>query len=219
MVEAVAAALAEAETELGRIDAIAGDGDHGQGMRRGSHAAVNAARAALAAGAGAGSLLAAAGDAWADTAGGTSGAIWGLLLRAWGGELGDTGGLDDGRIAAGARAAADAVTTLGRARPGDKTLVDALLPFVETLGDAVAAGRPLPEAWALAAQAATFAAEATAKLEPKLGRARPLAAKSIGHPDAGAVSLALCAETTARLLSGTAGSPAFADRRAGLQPA
>ncbi len=73
IVERLAAVLAEAEEELGRIDAVAGDGDHGQGMRRGSNAAAEGARRALAAGAGAGSLLAHAGDRWADTAGGTSG--------------------------------------------------------------------------------------------------------------------------------------------------
>ncbi|MGO1850317.1 dihydroxyacetone kinase family protein, partial [Microbacterium sp.] len=63
--------------ELGRLDAIAGDGDHGIGMQRGSRAAVDAADRATAAGAGAGTVLALAGDAWADKAGGTSGALWG----------------------------------------------------------------------------------------------------------------------------------------------
>ncbi|WP_062205248.1 dihydroxyacetone kinase family protein [Aureimonas sp. AU12] len=200
-IEAIAGALADAEAELGRIDAIAGDGDHGQGMHRGSQAAAVAARSALSAGAGAGSLLAAAGDAWADTAGGTSGAIWGLLLRAWGGALGDTGTADAARVAAGARAGADAVTTLGRARLGDKTLVDALLPFTQTLAAKIEAGRSLPESWAAAAAVATQAADATAELTPKLGRARPLATRSLGHPDAGAVSLALCARTVAALLT------------------
>ncbi|MBB3998532.1 dihydroxyacetone kinase family protein [Aureimonas pseudogalii] len=206
-IEAIAAALKDAEVELGRIDAIAGDGDHGQGMRRGSQAAATAAREALAAGAGAGSLMAAAGDAWADTAGGTSGAIWGLLLRAWGGELGDAGTSDAARVAAGAKAAAEAVTTLGRAKLGDKTLVDALLPFVETLGSQVEAGTSLRESWAAATDAAAAAADATAALTPRLGRARPLAAKSLGHPDAGAVSLALVARTVAACLSEARASP------------
>ncbi len=82
IVERLAAVLADAEEDLGRIDAVAGDGDHGQGMRRGSFAAAEGARKALAAGAGAGSLLAHAGDRWADTAGGTSGAIWGFSCAA-----------------------------------------------------------------------------------------------------------------------------------------
>ncbi|WP_199262334.1 DAK2 domain-containing protein, partial [Paracoccus binzhouensis] len=59
----------------------------------------------------------------------------------------------------------------------------------------------LAEAWQRAAARATEAAEATAQLSPKLGRARPLAERSIGHPDAGAVSLALCARVVAEELA------------------
>src|SRR5690625_3274935 len=66
---------AREEAELGRIDAIAGDGDHGQGMAYGSKGAAVAARTALEAGAGARTLLLRAGDAWAESAGGTSGAL------------------------------------------------------------------------------------------------------------------------------------------------
>ncbi len=94
VIEEIALTLKEAEEELGRIDAVAGDGDHGQGMRRGSAAALDAARAAVALGAGAASVLAAAGDAWVDRAGGTSGAIWGLLLRAWSNALSDTAAIE-----------------------------------------------------------------------------------------------------------------------------
>lgn len=194
----VADALKEAEDELGRIDAVAGDGDHGQGMRRGSAAASEAANVAVAGGAGAASVLAAAGDAWADRAGGTSGAIWGLLLRSWSNAFSDSDKPSDAAVVEGARLALDGVTRLGRARVGDKTLVDALVPFVDALEREFAIHTSLNAAWEIAAKAATDAADATASLTPKLGRARPLAEKSIGHPDAGAVSLAL----TARVASG-----------------
>lgn len=201
IVARLARALAEAEAELGRIDAIAGDGDHGQGMARGSAAAAVAARDAAAQGAGAGTVLSLAGDAWADRAGGTSGALWGVALRAWGQALGDTDVPDAARVAAGARAGIDAVTRLGGARPGDKTLVDAFAPFVDTLQGQVAQGAALADAWDAAARAATAAADATADLTPRLGRARPLAERSIGHPDAGAISLALCARVVAGALA------------------
>lgn len=200
ILEKVAAALTDAEEELGRIDAQAGDGDHGQGMRRGSEAALKEARRVMAAGAGAGTVLAVAGDGWADRAGGTSGAIWGVALRAWGRSLTDEITPTAEMIADGARAALDAVVQLGGAKPGDKTLVDALTPFVEELGAAVASGDPLDVAWSKAATAATDAAVATAQLRPRLGRARPLAERSVGHPDAGAISLALCARTAAAVL-------------------
>ncbi len=201
IVARLADALADAEAELGRIDAIAGDGDHGQGMARGSAAAAAAARDAAAQGAGAGTVLSLAGDAWADRAGGTSGALWGVALRAWGQVLGDTDAPDAARVAAGAHAGIDAVTRLGGARPGDKTLVDAFAPFVDTLQAQVAQGAALADAWDAAARAATAAADATAGLTPRLGRARPLAERSIGHPDAGAISLALCARVVAGALA------------------
>ena len=200
IVATVAAALAQAEDELGRIDAIAGDGDHGQGMRRGSASAAEAARNAATAGAGAGTVIAVAGDAWADTAGGTSGAIWGLILRGFGTAIGDAARIDVQAAAAAMQAALADVTQLGRARVGDKTLVDALVPFVDTLAAGAASGQDLAKAWRIAAERATEAADKTRDLSPRLGRARPLAARSIGHPDAGAVSLALVARTIADAL-------------------
>ncbi len=196
----LAAALAEAEAELGAIDARAGDGDHGQGMARGSRAAADAACRAAEAGAGAATILALAGDAWADRAGGTSGALWGAALRAWGVALTDAEALTAPRVAQGARAALAAITGMGGAQVGDKTLVDALVPFVETLEQGVGAGHALAEAWAAAAKAAQAAAAGTAQLVPRLGRARPLAEQSLGHPDAGAISLALCARVVGERL-------------------
>ena len=192
--------LHEAATELGRIDAVAGDGDHGRGMTKGVDAAVRAAEDADSRKAGARSLLSAAADGWADEAGGTSGVLWGVALRALAQELGDTGRAGGVRAAAGARAALDAVTSLGGAKPGDKTLVDALAPLVDTFTAGVARGEDPRSAFAKAADAATEAADATAGLTPRLGRARPLAERSIGTPDAGALSLALCARTVAALL-------------------
>lgn len=201
LIDNLAQALAGAEEELGRIDAQAGDGDHGQGMARGSAAARIAAQQAVADKAGAATVLSLAGDAWADRAGGTSGALWGVALRAWGQALSDQESADSAAVAAGARAALDAITRLGGAKPGDKTLVDALVPFVETLTAQVAAGQPLKAAWIAAAASARSAADATAQLTPKLGRARPLSDRSIGHPDAGAISLALCAGVVGNNLS------------------
>jgi dihydroxyacetone kinase len=201
----VAKALRGAEETLGRIDALAGDGDHGMGMTRGSAAAAEAAEKAVAAGAGAASVLAAAGNAWADRAGGTSGALWGLALRTWSGALSDEIAITPDAVAKGAKAGLDAVVRLGRARVGDKTLVDSFAPFVTTLCDEVSRGNPLVIAWREAARVATAAAEATAQLTPKLGRARSHPVRSLGHPDAGAISLALCARIIAAALEANAG--------------
>jgi dihydroxyacetone kinase len=177
--------------ELGRIDAIAGDGDHGIGMERGVRAAVEAARGAVARGAGAATTLHFAADAWADKAGGTSGALWGMALQAVGDAIGDSNAPDAGAVAAGVAGAAAAIMDFGKAKPGDKTLVDVLVPFRDALAAGVNAGQSLTDAWGAAAAVAQQAAEDTAQLLPLMGRARPHAEKSLGTPDAGAVSMAL----------------------------
>ncbi|MEQ3553553.1 dihydroxyacetone kinase family protein [Pseudonocardia nematodicida] len=194
LLDAARATIDTHAAELGRIDAVAGDGDHGIGMQRGATAAAEAARETAARGAGAGSTLAAAADAWADRAGGTSGALWGVLLRAIADELGDDERPGAARLAGGLAAGADRVVALGGARRGDKTMVDALLPCTEAFSAAVGSGSGLPTAWASAAAAARQAADATAQLTPRLGRARSHGDAGVGTPDAGAVSTALIAE-------------------------
>ncbi|MEG8036941.1 dihydroxyacetone kinase family protein [Sphingomonas sp. LR61] len=176
--------------ELGRIDAVAGDGDHGIGMQRGSTAADRAASDAVTRGAGAGSVLAIAGDAWSDKAGGTSGAIWGAALEALGRVLGDASRPTAATVQSAVHAATEAVLAFG-AVPGDKTMVDAIVPFDQVLTDRVAAGDDLVRAWSAASAAATAAADATADLLPKMGRARTHGEDAVGTPDAGAISFAL----------------------------
>ena len=199
-IDAIAAVIDENADELGRIDAVAGDGDHGIGMQRGSHAATAAAAEALEAGAGAQTLLTRAGDAWADRAGGTSGALWGAALAALGAALGDEDAPTAASVAEGVTGAKTAILKFG-AVVGDKTMVDALVPFADTLSARVAAGSTLAAAWQEAADATSAAAAATADLLPKMGRARPHAEKSLGTPDAGAHSLALIVQRVAAVLT------------------
>ncbi len=181
---AIASTLDAHADELGRIDAVAGDGDHGIGMQRGSAAAASAV--AELSQAGAGTTLTVAGNAWSDRAGGTSGALWGIALRALGSTIGDQVVPDGPTIAAGITAARDGIVQFGKAQVGDKTMLDVLTPVV----DAASAGR-----WRELVAVADAAAASTAELLPKIGRARPHAQKSLGTPDAGAVSLALVIST------------------------
>lgn len=201
--------LHEAEARLGDMDAIAGDGDHGRGMVRGIDAAFEAAVTTADKGAGTGTVLAAAGDAWAAKAGGTSGVLWGAGLRAFGEHLGDSEAPSLAGLVGAVEAFTDRILTLGKAEPGDKTLVDALLPFARTMADAARSDAAPAAAWQAAAGAAGEAAEATAALTPKKGRARPLAEKSVGTPDPGATSLALVA---AAVVNRFAAAPAAANR-------
>lgn len=189
--DAIAAVIDEHADELGRIDSVAGDGDHGIGMQRGARAAATTGGEALGAGAGARTTLTIAADAWADRAGGTSGALWGVALRAVAERLGDEGTPTGADLAAGVSEARDGIMRYGKAQVGDKTMVDALVPFADTLLQQVQAGTPTAHAWRTAADATTAAAAATADIPAKLGRARTHGDASLGTPDAGAHSFAL----------------------------
>lgn len=198
--EAVQVAIDQHVDELGRLDAVAGDGDHGIGMQRGAAAAAEVAREVVDAGAGAGTTLAAAAQAWADRAGGTSGALWGRGLHALAQCLSDQDASRAPAVVAGVRAARDAIVAAGGAEPGDKTMLDALDPFLDRLAIVVDGGATLPAAWREAAATATDAAAATGELTPRRGRARAHSHKSLGTPDPGAVSFALAATAVANTL-------------------
>ena len=212
--ETATQAVTASEAYLGQLDAIAGDGDHGRGMVRGLNAALHAAREALGQGAGASDLLARAGQAWATKAGGTSGVLWGAMLEASGNALGDDAkawerwDADPLEVVVSAVAAAiDAMQTLGKASVGDKTMLDALVPFHDALAGAVGHQTDVSTAWNAAATTATQAASATASLRPRLGRARPLAERSVGSADPGAVSLALIATVVSHASSNIPPAP------------
>jgi dihydroxyacetone kinase len=170
-------------------------------MVKGIAAAVSAARPCADDGSGVATLLRSAGRAWQTKAGGTSGALWGAALVAVGDRLGDDRDeIADVDVVEALRAGQDAIQRLGKCELGDKTMLDALGPFVTALDRDVSAGRALPAAWAAASVVAENAARATAPMAPRVGRARPLAERSIGTPDPGATSLALCLAVAGRAL-------------------
>lgn len=191
------------ETTFGELDSFAGDGDHGIGMARGANAALIAARIAVEGGAGCRTTLEFAADAWSDRAGGTSGALWGIILNEIGKSLGNESPVDGQSVARGVSNALNEVMSFGKAQLGDKTLVDALHPFSETLSSEISKGSKLGVAWNLAAKNAEDSANRTADLLPKLGRARPHAEKSVGHPDPGAISLSIIAAAVGNIIGGS----------------
>ena len=190
--EAVEKALEQRVEELGALDAVAGDGDHGLGMLRGIRGARQSAIHACTRGCSTGEVLMEAGEAWSDHGGGTSGALWGGALLAAGNSIAQASKVGATEIAAAFDAALQAVVGLGQAVPGDKTMVDALQPYCLKLRSELQAGVPLDQALQIAAETSLLAAKATAEMLPKLGRARPHGSRSLGHPDPGAMSLAYC---------------------------
>lgn len=208
-VDAIYAVVEENKEYLGRIDAIAGDGDHGIGMSRGSKAAAEAANDTEG---GVETVLSAAGHAFGDKAGGTSGILWGLLLEGVGKGLGNTEEVTAKRLADAVQGSATHLQGFSKAELGDKTMLDALFPFVDTLVGQIDAGASISDAWRSAADACRTAAEATASLVPKIGRARPLAERSVGTPDPGAISLGLIVTAIGDVLGETeATAPAAAE--------
>lgn len=192
------------EDEWGRLDAVAGDGDHGVGMARGAHGAVAGADGCEG---GPRTVLQAAADAFADRAGGSSGALWGSFLGGVAVQLPDDRSPRSAEVAAAMAAGADALQRLGGCEIDDKTMYDALRPFTDELSERVAAGESLGEAWRAAADLASSRAAATADLMPRLGRARPLGKRSLGTPDPGATSMAACLESVTPILAGVDAGP------------
>ncbi|MFE6689401.1 dihydroxyacetone kinase subunit DhaL [Streptomyces sp. NPDC057743] len=175
-----AAGLVEREADrLTELDSAIGDADHGANMQRGFAAVVKAMDAEPPGTPGA--VLVAAGRQLISTVGGASGPLYGTLLRRAGKSLGEAPQVSVAQLQEGLRAGVDSVRTLGGAAPGDKTMVDALVPAVEALGDS-------PDA---AAAAAEEGARATVPMLAKKGRASYLGERSIGHQDPGATSSAL----------------------------
>ena len=180
-------AILAAESDLGRLDAAAGDGDHGAGMSRGMRAAVEATSDA---GGAAGRVLMRAGTAFSETAGGASGALYGAWITSLGQSLGEEEP-DASSVAQALEASLDTLKRLGGAEPGDKTMIDALEPFVRAFSGGARGGAGTAEAWSRALPAAQEGADATSGMVSTKGRSSKLGERSRGHKDPGAASMVL----------------------------
>ncbi|MFD5856954.1 dihydroxyacetone kinase subunit DhaL [Streptomyces chartreusis] len=176
---ATAASVDREAERLTALDSPIGDADHGSNLQRGFTAVTAAMEKEDPQTPGA--VLTLAGRQLISTVGGASGPLYGTLLRRTGKALGDAGEVSETEFAEALRAGVDAVMTLGGAAPGDKTMIDALVPAVDALGDSFVAARAAAEEGALA----------TTPLQARKGRASYLGERSIGHQDPGATSSAL----------------------------
>jgi dihydroxyacetone kinase-like protein len=189
-----ASRVAAERVHLTDLDAAIGDGDHGINLDRGFAALEARLSASNPSTEAAGPMLALAGRTLSGTVGGASGALYGRALLRAAAALDASpvdAGLPAARAAAALRAAVDGIAALGRSRPGEKTMLDALVPAVDALEAAVTAGAGLPDALRRAVDAADAGAQATRPLMATKGRASYLGERSIGHLDPGAVSSAL----------------------------
>ncbi|WP_349961894.1 dihydroxyacetone kinase family protein [Rhizobium sp. ZPR3] len=193
---AVCNALETAEGHLTELDSKAGDGDLGASMLRGAEAIralpesawINPANA-----------MVAMGNALRRAIAGSSGPFYAIALTRAGRHLGRNNRFspDDFREAFAIGMAA--ISEIGGAKPGDRTMLDALAPALKTL-ETEGGSLPAAEAWKRAASAAAEGARRTADMVPKLGRASYLGERALGTEDGGAAAVAIWMEALATSL-------------------
>jgi dihydroxyacetone kinase-like protein len=182
--------MATHRTELTQLDTAIGDGDHGTNMDRGMRKAVE--RLDGLEDGDIGASLKAVGMALVSSVGGAAGPLYGTLFMQMGSATAGKSELDLAGFADALDAGVQGVCARGKAEPGDKTMVDALMPALETLRN----GGDL----AAAADAAEQGMKATIPLVARKGRASYLGPRSEGHQDPGATSTYLLLRSAAEVL-------------------
>ena len=190
-IEDYAAVISEHRAELVRLDTAIGDGDHGTNMDRGMRAVTE--KLADVDGDDIGVLLKAVGMALISKVGGAAGPLYGTLFMRMGAATTGKSELDLEAWTEALEAGLAGVQQRGKAEPGDKTMVDALLPAVEALRD----GGDLRKS----ADAAREGMLATIPMEARKGRASYLGPRSVDHQDPGATSTELLLRVAAERFS------------------
>ena len=194
-----AALVAEQREALAALDAAIGDADHGSNMDRGLTAVLGALDEAQPATAKA--LLTKVGMTLVSKVGGASGPLFGTFFLRAGAALGDADQVSGTDVAAALRAGLDGVVARGKAEVGDKTMIDALAPAVDSLDAALGDGASLADALRRAVEAAERGRDATIPLQARKGRASYLGERSVGHQDPGATTVTLLLSAAAEALS------------------
>ncbi|WCK69502.1 dihydroxyacetone kinase family protein [Agrobacterium tumefaciens] len=188
VVAKVARVLVDAEPRLTELDSITGDGDLGASMKRGAEAVL--ALPARDFGDVASGLMAMA-NAMRKAIGGSSGPFYATGLMRASRQLAGLDAPNASQVSEAFLAAVGAVSDLGGAKPGDRTMIDALHPAAIKFKEKLAEGVSTEAAWAAAVQAGLHGADATKAMMPRLGRASYLGERAVGHPDGGAVAVGI----------------------------
>ncbi len=181
-IELFAAQMDEHRQDLIRLDTAIGDGDHGTNMNRGMQKALEKLQAAEQADPSA--VLKTVAMALISSVGGAAGPLYGTLFLQLGTALAGHAEVDLPTYAAAWRTSVEGVQARGKAEPGDKTMVDALLPAVAALEQA----SDLNTGLRAAADGAEQGMLATIPLIARKGRASYLGERSAGHQDPGSTS-------------------------------
>ncbi len=187
MLRGAAAKIRDGHETLSRLDAATGDGDHGTSMRR----AMGCLEQAIdgASGRRVAALLHEVGWAIVSAGGGATGPLLGTFFMGMSEPAAGRETLDAPALADLFEAALADVRAQTKAKPGDKTMLDALVPAVEALRAAAGEGQGPAAAMARAAQAAEAGAAATTDMQARFGKAKNLGPRSVGSADPGATSM------------------------------
>ena len=194
-VRVIATVAVDNEKYFGELDAVVGDGDFGYSMARGFELVLSGwddfDRTDI------GTFLKKVAVVITSRIGGTSGPIWGTAFLRAGAAAGAADELDAAKMVAMLRASIEGIKARGKSDVGDKTLLDALVPAVDTIEKQVSEGRSAAETLRAAAVTARTQAEATRPMLAKRGRAAYTGERSVGTLDAGAVAVAVMLEALA----------------------
>jgi dihydroxyacetone kinase-like protein len=196
-VKALAAIYNENRQYLTDLDSPIGDADHGVNLDRGFKAVMGKLDGV--ADQDIGSILKMVGMTLVSTVGGAGGPLYGTLFMKAGMVCKDKMELGPADVVALFESALEGVVQRGKAKPGEKTMVDALTPAVAALRGAVENGSDLKEAMKQAAAAAEQGMKDTIPMKALKGRASYLGERSIGHQDPGATSSYLLVQAAADL--------------------
>ncbi len=192
VVRTIAQVAVDNEKYFGELDAVVGDGDFGYSMARGFELVLRDwdgfDRADI------GTFLKKIAVVITSRIGGTSGPIWGTAFLRAGTTAGAVSALEPAQVVAMLRASIEGIKARGRSDVGDKTLLDALVPTVDTIEAQIGVGSDAATTLRAAAATARERAEATRPMQAMRGRASYTGERSIGTLDAGAVAVAVMFE-------------------------
>tara|TARA_B100000575_G_scaffold67229_1_gene51931 strand:- start:532 stop:1167 length:636 start_codon:yes stop_codon:yes gene_type:complete len=197
MVKQIASSIIDSEPLLTDADRNLGDGDHGLGMERGMKAVIEKIESSsfnqIS------DVFKSAGMAMMSSMGGASGALFGTLFRNGGKALDGEENLNSEGLKSFLNAANEGVKSRGGASPGDKTMIDALEPAAQEASENISL--PLYELISLVSQAADRGKEESKDMIATMGRAKTLGERSLGHPDAGACSVAIILKSMSEFIN------------------
>ncbi len=199
MVRETSIRIAAAADELSRLDAVAGDGDHGVNMSaafRDAVARIEAASPSMPA-----EVFLLTSRSFNEVVGGSAGALFGTFFASLAATLREDPAPSAASFAAALDAATARVAAIGRTTLGDKTMLDALRPGADAASASAGSNPDIGTLLAATAEAARLGAAATAAMAARAGRARYATTGAVGTPDPGAMTVATMFDAWAEVIA------------------